>query len=526
MVERVSSPRVLNRDDVVLYDGQLTLLNSTLTPREAMIEDLLFLRAVLVDAEIRFLLVRGDHDELVLVVDREDRRALRLALAAACQNEPFYSKPARLSQMGKPVKSDARQLATLLADGSTTAGLKGRAFVLYRPRVEPKGNLSYGASEGVRLELWDFGAEEIEAPNPNAHMRHSLPRAEFVESTVELHGQTWPTLHGMFDALASDIRFDIDMVFSWVDGAELEWQRARARRMESYVVGEGDSSEARFRQLDELKYALRSVNLFAPWIRNIYIVTDSPTPSWLDQHPRVRVVRSEEFFRNPSDLPTHNSHAVESQLHNIPGISEHFLYSNDDMFFGRTVHPEMFFSPGGISKFIEARTRIGPGESHVARSGFENAARVNRRLLEKKFGKVITRHLEHAATPLRTSVLQELEREFPDDFARTSASAFRQATDISVTNSLYHYYALMTGRAVVQEQAKVKYVDTTSHAGLAMMTSLLRKRSHDFFCLNDGSFPEISVEDRATAVRSFLEDYFPIAAPWEKKAAALTEQAL
>ena len=127
MVERVSSPRVLNRDDVVLYDGQLTLLNSTLTPREAMIEDLLFLRAVLVDAEIRFLLVRGDHDELVLVVDREDRRALRLALAAACQNEPFYSKPARLSQMGKPVKS-ARDSAGRWLDDRRLEGSGVRAL--------------------------------------------------------------------------------------------------------------------------------------------------------------------------------------------------------------------------------------------------------------------------------------------------------------------------------------------------------------------------------------------------------------
>lgn len=526
MIEHVSSPQVLNRDDVILHDGQLTLVNSTLTPREAMIEDLLFLRTVLDDAGIRFLLVRGDHDHPVLAVDRNDRKALRAALAGACQNEPFYSKPARITATGELMKADVRRPAVLLAEGSIAAGLKGRAFVLYRPRVEPHGHLGYGVADGVRLELWEFGVDEILAPNANALMRPWLPRTEFVESTVELYGQSWPTLEGMFDDLAGDIRFDIDIVFSWVDGAELEWQRARARRMESYVIGEGDGSDARFRQLDELKYALRSVNLFAPWIRNIYIVTDSPTPAWLDEHPRVAVVRSEQFFSNLDDLPTHNSHAVESQLHNIPGISEYFLYSNDDMFFGRPVHPEMFFSPGGVSKFIEARTRIGLGASHVARSGFENAARVNRRLLQQKFGKVITRHLEHAATPLRTSVLQELEREFPEDFARTSASAFRQATDVSVTNSLYHYYALMTGRAVIQTEAKVRYVDTTAHSGLKKMKSLLRKRSHDFFCLNDGSFPEISVEDRATAVRSFLEDYFPIAAPWEKPAEAITEQAL
>jgi hypothetical protein len=122
--------------------------------------------------------------------------------------------------------------------------------------------------------------------------------------------------------------------------------------------------------------------------------------------------------------------------------------------------------------------------------------------------------------------MEELEAEFPEDFRRTAASAFRTMTDISVTNSLYHYYALATGRAVVQESARVKYVDTTMRSGLAAMGALLAKRSFDMFCLNDGSFPEISAEERSVAVRSFLDRYFAIEAPWEKAAAAVDEQAV
>ncbi|GAA1225266.1 stealth family protein [Rhodoglobus aureus] len=515
MIDHVSSPAVVNRDDVVLHDGLLALSNDTLTPREAVRDDLLFLRGVLDDAGIRFLLVRGDGETPVLAVDWKDRKALGFALVAACQNEPFYVKPARIKENGKPFASDARDSPVLVADGVLVSAIKAKAMMLFRPRVEPAGRLRFDAPFGVRLELWEYVRDEVVAPNPNALMRRWVPRTEAIDDTVDFYGQSWPTLSGMFEPLASDIQFDIDIVFSWVDGAELEWQKARAARMANFVVGEGDDSEARFRQLDELKYALRSVHLFAPWIRNIYIATDSPRPAWLAEHPRVTLMRSEDFFANHDDLPTHNSHAVESQLHNIPGLSEHFLYSNDDMFFGRSVSPAAFFTPGGVSKFIEARTRIGLGESSIERSGFENAARVNRRLLQQKFGATITRHLEHAATPLRISVMKELEKEFPEDFKRTSASAFRQATDVSVTNSLYHYYALLSGKAMIQADAKVKYVDTTSLGGLRKMRSLLRKRTSDFFCLNDGSFPEVSAEDRAAAVRTFLDEYYPIAAPWE-----------
>jgi UDP-glucose 4-epimerase len=322
----------------------------------------------------------------------------------------------------------------------------------------------------------------------------------------------------MFDEHASEVTFDIDMVFSWVDGTDLEFQRERARRMGSYVVGEGDDSEARYRQIDELKYALRSIYVYAPWIRNIYIATDSPAPAWLAEHPRVTLVRSEQFFADPSTLPTYNSHAIESQLHHIPGLSEHFLYSNDDMFFGRPVGPEMFFSPGGVSKFVEATTRIGLGGTQTTRSGYENAARVNRGLLQKRFGRVITRHLEHCAVPLRVSVLRELQNEFPDEFARTAATPFRSATDISVTNSLYHYYALFTGQAVTQTQARMLYVETTLATASGQLRHLLAGRRYDFFCLNDGSLPEIPVEERTANVHSFLESYFPVAAPWERAA--------
>jgi Stealth protein CR2, conserved region 2/Stealth protein CR3, conserved region 3/Stealth protein CR4, conserved region 4/Stealth protein CR1, conserved region 1 len=499
--------RLLARPDVVLRKGRFTLLNQTLSPRDATVADLVAIHDALDASGIQHLLVRRDDDRVVIAVDRDKSADIAAALSAAFATEPFYAR----------VGSEP---ATLVAEGGLSGLEHPRIVRLYRPRTTGQGGLRYGAATGVRLEFWDFAPDAIHAPAENALMRRSLPRPEAIDATVELHGRTWSTLGGMFDMLASDVTFDIDIVFSWVDGTSSEFQRARAQRMESYVVGEGDDSDARFRQIDELKYALRSVYLYAPWIRRIFIATDSPAPAWLADHPRVTIVRSEEFFADLDALPTHNSHAVESQLHRIEGLSEHFLYSNDDMFFGRPVRPDMFFSPGGITRFIEASTRIGLGEPNPERSGFENAARVNRALLQRRFGRVTTRHLEHAATPLRRSVMAELEREFPEDFARTAASAFRSSSDISVTNSLYHYYALMTGRAVVQTDASVRYVETTLANAAAEMDGILKRREYDFFCLNDGSKPEISLAKRTRNIRTFLERYFSIPAVWENDASA------
>lgn len=466
----------------------------------------MFVRSVLDGAGLDYLLVRGNNDRPVIAVDWKDRRELRAALVEACHDEPFYS-----------MTVDAKKKSSVLvADGELSPNRQARIFRLYRPRVEPEGGFEFGASAGVQLELWSFEGDQLILPIENSLTRRTLLAQDAVRGTVERYGHTWPTIENMFADHASDISFDVDLVFSWVDGSSPEYIAARRARMAGVVVGEGDDHEARFRQIDELKYALRSVYMFAPWIRRIFIATDSPTPAWLADHPGVTIVRSEEFFADPSVLPTHNSQAVECQLHHIEGLSEHFLYSNDDMFFGRSVGPDIFFTPGGITKFIEAETRIGLGDNDAERSGFENAARVNRKLLWDRFGRITTRHLEHTAAPLRRSVVATMEQEFPAEFAKTAASTFRAADNISVTNSFYHYYALLTGRAVTQTAAKVRYVDTTARAGLNYLPKLLAKRNMDFFCLNDGSFPEVPAEERAELVTDFLEKYYPIKAPWEK----------
>ncbi|WP_306897544.1 stealth family protein [Arthrobacter sp. B1I2] len=498
--------RLRHRPDVIRHKGRYALINDTRTPYQAMVEDLLFLRNVLANAGLSYLLVRGNNDRPVLALDWKDRKKLRAALVEACRDEPFYS-----------MTVDAKKkTSVLVADGELSPNRQGRIFRLYRPRVEPVGGFEFGASAGVQIELWSFEGEELILPIENSLTRRTMLRQDAVRGTVERYGHTWPTIENMFADHASDISFDVDIVFSWVDGSSPEYIAARRAQQQGVVLGEGDDHEARFRQINELKYALRSIYMFAPWIRRIFIATDSPAPAWLAEHPAVTIVRSEEFFSDPSVLPTHNSQAVECQLHHIKGLSEHFLYSNDDMFFGRPVGPDMFFTPGGITKFIEAETRIGLGENAAERSGFENAARVNRKLLWNRFGRITTRHLEHTAAPLRRSVVGNMEEEFPAEFRKTAASRFRAADNISVTNSFYHYYALLTGRAVTQTAAKVRYVDTTMRSGLKYLPKLLAKRNVDFFCLNDGSFPEVSADERAEVVTDFLERYFPIKAPWEK----------
>ncbi|XP_073940340.1 N-acetylglucosamine-1-phosphotransferase subunits alpha/beta isoform X4 [Castor canadensis] len=106
-----------------------------------------------------------------------------------------------------------------------------------------------------------------------------------------------------------------------------------------------DVSASRFEDNEELRYSLRSIERHAPWVRNIFIVTNGQIPSWLNlDNPRVTIVTHQDVFRNLSHLPTFSSPAIESHIHRIEGLSQKFIYLNDDVMFGKDVWPDDFYS--------------------------------------------------------------------------------------------------------------------------------------------------------------------------------------
>src|SRR5699024_8230192 len=141
------------------------------------------------------------------------------------------------------------------------------------------------------------------------------------------------------EPMLDDVQFPIDVVYTWVDGADPAWL-ARKAEVSGEVPPEGLHAEAtdpaRFRSRDELMYSLRSLDDFAPWVRHVYLVTDDHVPHWLNtDDPRISIVDHREIFPDDGRLPVFNSNAIISRLHHIDGLSEHFLYMNDDVMLAR-----------------------------------------------------------------------------------------------------------------------------------------------------------------------------------------------
>ena len=162
----------------------------------------------------------------------------------------------------------------------------------------------------------------------------------------------------------------VDVVYTWVNGSDpwmlsnihhykaLEEEDADAPPRSSSTAtftttaSAGPSEEkedkanpSRFQDNQELRYSLRSLWRNAGWVRNVYVVTNGQIPSWLNlDHPRLRVVPHHDLYTNLTHLPVFASPSIECHLHRIPGLSERFIYMNDDVFFGKTIHPEDFYS--------------------------------------------------------------------------------------------------------------------------------------------------------------------------------------
>ena len=204
---------------------------------------------------------------------------------------------------------------------------------------------------------------------------------------------------------------DIDIVVPWVDSSDTEWQAEKSK----YSSGNsyGDRPE-RFRERGLLKFFFRCIDKNMPWVRNVYFVTRQKTPAWLDvSNPKLRIIKHEDFIPFEA-LPCFNSTLIERYLHLIPGLSEHFIYFNDDCYVLSPVSEEFFFHEGLPRDMLAFQPIVAnpkdPGMSHI----FLNDALVLSKYFDKR--KTVRENMGkffHIGYPLLYFIYNALEMCFP-----------------------------------------------------------------------------------------------------------------
>jgi hypothetical protein len=388
------------------------------------------------------------------------------------------------------------------------------ALVLFRyVKSGPKGVIS-GQESGCTVQRWameEDGTFAAPGRNPLAsRISGDLIRTEPV--------QEWGRVrHRLSATLPSVLAVDepVDVVYMWVDGDDPAWQQrmlATKAALTGEVMPEAAAS-SRFRDREELKHSLRSLERYAPWVRNIYLVTDQQVPAWLDpENPRITVVDHREIFSADASLPCFNSHAIASRLHHIDGLAEQYLILNDDVFVNRPVAPEAFFTASGMAQIFLSRARP-PIIERERMSAIESARRNSAALIERDFGRTPSALFLHTPVPQLRSVMEELEEKYPEVFASLQQSQFRSRDDYEVNGWLHHYYALMTRRAVVGS-TRYDYFDVGSDTGWARLMRLSPRSSTMTFCVNDSDVDEAS--DRSVEFTEWLRGYFSEPSSFER----------
>ncbi|KAG9065124.1 Xanthine phosphoribosyltransferase 1 [Linnemannia hyalina] len=276
----------------------------------------------------------------------------------------------------------------------------------------------------------------------------------------------------------------MDVVYTWVNGSdprllvikegyedrspffqayraadEARWGKIR-NAGHTHTPAAADLTSNRFRDMNELKYSVRSVSKYfsRTLFNRIHILTTAvderneevQVPSWLDLEAsgdRIRMVPHGAIFDNSNSLPSFNSLAIESQMHHIPGVTDVFLYLNDDVFLGKEMVAADIWTPlYGFVFHMEPTLLVPPTilppPQNTLSVGEWNSLQYSNHLLSRQFGPRFRSYLAHVPHVLCTPILQEIQHIWSEEFAETSAHRFRgegRAEDVQVSFFMAHY---------------------------------------------------------------------------------------
>lgn len=273
----------------------------------------------------------------------------------------------------------------------------------------------------------------------------------------------------------------------------------------------------RWKNRDELKYSLRSVYKFAPWVRNIYIVTDDQKPNWLVEDYKLKIV-DHKIIIPKEFLPTFSSVTIEQFLHRIPNLSEIYLYFNDDMFLGNVTTPNTFITPNKLRKVFLSKHVVPnklPTNSYSQFYIAEASLYMNNELLNKLYGYESTRY-KGMHTPHVRSVSDDMQKFislFPEYYA-TATNKFRSVDDIHDNWFFDNYWGVYNGTAV---KSKIHHIDIFFDNDYKKNSKRCKKVENSkptTFNINDDiTDPEIPTDN----IINFLEEYYPQKSPWENE---------
>lgn len=300
----------------------------------------------------------------------------------------------------------------------------------------------------------------------------------------------------------------IDFVIPWVDGNDPEWQAEKAKYDPSAVMNDSNTS-VRYRDWDNLQYWFRGVENYAPWVNKIYFITWGHLPKWLNVNHQKLVIVNHRDYIPQKYLPTFSSHTIELNMHRIKGLSEHFVYFNDDMFIINKITPEDCFKKGkpcdtyGLNCVYFGHDSAGHfngSNLEIINTEFKN----KHEIIMKNFGKwfnikngarVVFKtmilypwqwfpgfHYNHLPSSFTKSTFNEVWEKYYEILDKTCSDRFR--TESNVNQWVMKYWQLCKSECVVRSD-KIGECYHIKEENFDALCQTLKKQSRKLVCIND-----------------------------------------
>jgi len=329
----------------------------------------------------------------------------------------------------------------------------------------------------------------------------------------------------------------IDFVITWVDDSDDVWRAQRESHRVTVDVDPEAVAPIRARDWGLLRYWFRAVAAYAPWVNHVYLVTENPVPDWMNEDSdRLTVVTHADFI--PAEyLPTFNSRAIELNLHRIPGLSEHFVYFNDDMYLNAPISPDHFFADGLPRAFaVMTPLSIGNNFHHamlnnldVLNKHFSKPRAMRqawRRWFSPRYGAALVQniallpwrrfmgfHNHHLALPMRISTAERVwDLEFTT-MDQTSRSRFRELSNVNPF--VLTWWAICAGEFMPASMKGYGRYFAHTDENLAEIVQAVSRGTDAMLCLNDGELSDFEA-DKASLIAAF-DAKLPVPSEFERR---------
>lgn len=302
----------------------------------------------------------------------------------------------------------------------------------------------------------------------------------------------------------------IDVVIIWVDPNDEKWQKEKLK-YEKLQEGNNivtDASNKRYRDFENLKYIFRGIEKFMPWVNNVFFVTCGQKPEWMNEKcKKLKLVNHSDFM--PKEyLPTFNCNPIELNLHRIQGLSENFIYFNDDMFILKPMKEKDFFYNNLPCESAILNAITPSNENVVSKIWFNDWAVINKYFNKKKsikenflkwynikYGKEVFRTImlnnwnqflgfrfTHLPTSMLKSTYDKVWNLEPELLEMVSKNRFRSEKDLS--QYVLKDWQIAEGK-FYPRSIKIGQIFNVSDENYKLVANVIEKRKTKMICVND-----------------------------------------